>query len=213
MADFPRRFDQLVLASSNPGKLRELSAMLQPLGVTVRTQGEWAIEDAVEDGLTFVENALIKARHASRHTGLPALGDDSGLVVDALQGKPGIYSSRYAGPLADDQANNRKLLAALQDVPAENRSAHFYCAMAWLRHAEDPAPLIAIGSWPGFILDGQRGKGGFGYDPLFWLPSEECTSAELAAEDKNRLSHRGQALSKLVASMKSEFGNSESGGR
>lgn len=211
MADFPGRLDQLVLASSNPGKLRELSAMLQPLGVTVRTQGEWKIEDAVEDGLTFVENALIKARHASRHTGLPALGDDSGLVVDALQGKPGIYSSRYAGPVADDQANNRKLLEAMKDVPAENRSAHFYCAMAWLRHAEDPAPLIAIGSWLGFILDGQRGKKGFGYDPLFWLPSEGCTSAELAAEDKNRLSHRGQALSKLVANMKSEFTGSESG--
>jgi len=206
MADFAGGFDQLVLASSNPGKLRELSAMLQPFGIAVRTQEEWKIEDAVEDGLTFIENALIKARHAAKHTGLPALGDDSGLVVDALRGAPGIYSSRYAGPNADDQTNNQKLLEALKDVPAENRSAHFYCAMACLRHAEDPAPVIAIGSWPGFILEEQRGKGGFGYDPLFWLPSKECTSAELAAKEKNRLSHRGQALSKLLASMEHEFG-------
>jgi len=213
MADFVDGFDQLVLASSNPGKLRELSAMLQPLGITVRTQREWSIEDAVEDGLTFVENALIKARHASRHTGLPALGDDSGLVVDALQGKPGIFSSRYAGPDADDRANNRKLLEALRDVSTENRGAHFYCAMAWLRHAEDPAPLISIGSWPGFILEELRGDGGFGYDPLFWLPSKQCTSAELAADEKNQLSHRGQALSNLAAKMKSEFRKSEHGTR
>jgi len=209
MAEFPGGFDQLVLASSNPGKLRELSAMLKPLGITVRTQGEWVVEDAVEDGLTFVENALIKARHASKHTGLPALGDDSGLVVDALQGRPGIYSSRYAGPDADDQANNRKLLAALNGVTAENRGAHFYCAMAWMRYAEDPAPLISIGCWSGYILEEQRGDGGFGYDPLFWLPSKQCTSAELAAEEKNRLSHRGQALSNLVALMQDAFGNSE----
>ena len=198
---------ELVLASSNAGKLRELSAMLLPLGITVRTQAEWSIEDAVEDGLTFVENALIKARHAARHCGLPALGDDSGLVVDALQGQPGIYSARYAGPEADDEANNRKLLRALEGVAPEYRGAHFYCAMACLRHAEDPAPVIAIGSWSGVILDRPRGAGGFGYDPLFWLPSKECTSAELPADEKNWLSHRGQALAALLAQMRHEPGN------
>jgi XTP/dITP diphosphohydrolase len=206
MAESWHRFDQLVLASSNPGKLRELSAMLQPLGITVRAQGEWKIEDAVEDGLTFVENALIKARHAARCTGLPSLGDDSGLVVDALGGRPGIYSSRFAGPDADDRANNRKLLELLRNVSGDDRSAHFYCAMAWLRHAEDPAPLIAVGSWDGFILESPRGDGGFGYDPLFWLRGRECSSAELPAAEKNRLSHRGQALSQLMAGMKHEFG-------
>ena len=205
MADRPGAWDELVLASSNAGKLRELSAMLQPLGVKVRTQGEWEIEDAVEDGLTFVENALIKARHAARHTGLPALGDDSGLVVDALDGKPGIYSARYAGPGADDEANNRKLLRALKGVSVEDRGAHFYCAMAFLHHAEDPAPLIAIGAWPGVILDQPRGSHGFGYDPLFWLPDHGCASAELDAAEKNRLSHRGQALTALLQQMKHEF--------
>lgn len=205
MADRPGAWTELVLASSNAGKLRELSAMLQPLGITVRTQGEWDFEDAVEDGLTFVENALIKARHAARHTGLPALGDDSGLVVDALDGQPGIYSARYAGPAADDAANNEKLLGALKGVPVEDRGAHFYCAMAFLHHAEDPAPLIAIGSWSGVLLDAPRGCGGFGYDPLFWLPEAGCSSAELDAADKNRLSHRGQALSALLQQMKHEF--------
>lgn len=205
MADRSGSWNELVIASGNAGKLRELSAMLEPLGVTVRTQGEWVIEDAVEDGLTFVENALIKARHAARHTGLPALGDDSGLVVDVLHGQPGIFSARYAGPDADDEANNRKLLDELEGVPETDRSAHFFCAMAFLHHAEDPAPLIAIGHWPGFILGQRRGKGGFGYDPLFWLPEKGCTSAELAAEEKNRLSHRGQALSVLLAQMKHEF--------
>ncbi len=207
MTNQPARFEELVLASSNAGKLRELSSMLEPLGLTVRTQSEWEIDDAVEDGLTFVENALIKARHAAKHTGLPSLADDSGLVVDALRGKPGIYSARYAGADADALANNQKLLNALDGVPPERRSAHFYCAMACLRHADDPAPVIATGRWHGFILDQLRGDGGFGYDPLFWLPSRECTSAELPSEVKNRLSHRGQALPALLAQIKHEFGH------
>ena len=195
----------LVLASGNAGKLRELTAMLKPLGWSVRPQSEWSVPEAVEDGLSFIENALIKARHASRLTGLPALGDDSGLVVDALDGAPGIYSARYAGQNADDKANNRKLLQALQNVPDESRCAHFYCAMAAVRHAEDPAPMLAIGKWDGRILSAPSGEGGFGYDPLFLVPGENCSSAELAPELKNRLSHRGKALTAMVEQLKSEF--------
>ena len=197
----------LVLASGNAGKLKELSSMLTPLGWTVRSQGDWKINEAVEDGLSFIENALIKARHAARHTGLRALGDDSGLVVDALGGMPGIYSSRYAGADADDKANIQKLLHALRGVPAPERTAHFYCAMVLVRHAEDPAPLISTGKWTGRIMEQPRGEGGFGYDPIFWVPGNECSSAELTPEVKNSLSHRGQALTALIAQMKDEFGN------
>jgi XTP/dITP diphosphohydrolase len=197
----------LVLASGNAGKLSELSTMLAPLGWTIRSQGEWKISEAVEDGLSFVENALIKARHAARCTGLKALGDDSGLVVDALNGMPGIYSSRYAGVSADDEANNQKLLKALRGVPGPERTAHFYCAMAFVRHAEDPAPLISTGIWRGSILERARGKDGFGYDPVFRVPGFECSSAELAPEVKNGLSHRGQALRVLISQMKDEYSN------
>ena len=197
----------LVLASGNAGKLKELSSMLTPLGWTVRSQGDWKINEAVEDGLSFIENALIKARHAARHTGLRALGDDSGLVVDALGGMPGIYSSRYAGADADDKANIQKLLHALRGVPAPERTAHFYCAMVLVRHAEDPAPLISTGKWAGRIMEQPRGEGGFGYDPIFWVPGNECSSAELTPRVKNSLSHRGQALTALIAQMKDEFGN------
>ncbi len=188
----------VVLASGNAGKLRELTAMLEPLGWQVRPQSQWQIPEAVEDGLSFIENALIKARHAARHTGLPALGDDSGLVVDALDGAPGIYSARYAGPGADDEANNHKLLRALDGIPPERRGAHFYCAIAMVRHAADPAPLVAIGRWDGRILDAPAGAGGFGYDPLFFVASHGCSSAELPPEIKNELSHRGRALAALV---------------
>ena len=194
----------LVLASGNAGKLRELNAMLQPLGWDVRAQGEWQIEEAAEDGLSFVENALIKARHASAHTGLPALGDDSGLVVEALEGAPGIYSSRYAGEEADDAANNCKLLEALRDVPAARRGAFFQCAMALVRHSHDPVPLLAGASWHGSILTAGRGSGGFGYDPMFWVPGEGRSAAELDDETKNRLSHRGQALRAIVKALQDE---------
>jgi XTP/dITP diphosphohydrolase len=188
----------VVLASGNSGKLRELTAMLEPLGWQVRPQSEWSVPEAVEDGLSFIENALIKARHAARHTGLPALGDDSGLVVDALDGAPGIYSARYAGPGADDAANNGKLLQALEGVPAARRTAHFYCAIAMVRHAADPAPMVAIGRWDGRILDAPTGAGGFGYDPLFRVETHGCSSAELPSAVKNSISHRGQALAALV---------------
>ena len=196
----------LVLASGNAGKLRELAAMLQPLGWAVRPQGDWRLDEVAEDGLSFIENALIKARHAARVTGLPALGDDSGLVVDALDGRPGIYSSRYAGESADDQANNRKLLRELSGVEERARGAHFYCAMALMRHANDPTPLLATGRWRGRILESPAGSGGFGYDPLFQVPEQGCSSAELPTAVKNRLSHRGQALAALIRQIETEFG-------
>jgi XTP/dITP diphosphohydrolase len=195
----------LVLASGNAGKLRELGAMLLPLRWSVRPQSDWALEEAVENGLSFIENALIKARHAARLTGLPALGDDSGLVVDVLDGEPGIYSSRYAGEGADDASNNRKLLDALAGVGESGRGAHFYCAMALLRHAGDPAPLLATGKWDGRILEAPVGNDGFGYDPLFWVPGEGCSAAQLPAGLKNRLSHRGQALAAMLQRLACEF--------
>jgi XTP/dITP diphosphohydrolase len=192
----------LVLASGNPGKLRELQAILQPLGWQIHAQSEWDIEEAEENGLSFIENALIKARHASSHCGMPALADDSGLVVDALQGAPGIHSARYAGKNANDAGNNLKLLQALSEVPEAERSAHFYCAMVFVRHAADPAPVISLAQWQGRILSAPRGQGGFGYDPLFWLDDHQCSSAELAPADKNRLSHRGRALAAMVEALR-----------
>ena len=195
---------ELVLASGNAGKLREIGAMLEPLGWTVRPQSDFGLEEAVEDGLTFIENALIKARHAARATGLPALGDDSGLVVDALHGAPGIYSSRYAGPGADDASNIRKLLVDLEGVAKSRRVAHFYCTMAFMRHARDPAPLLATGRWDGRILQAPAGEGGFGYDPVFFVPGENCSAAELPPARKNRLSHRGQALAALLRQLQDE---------
>ena len=157
--------------------------------------------DAEETGLTFVENAILKARNAAQHTGLPAIADDSGLEVDALAGAPGIYSARYAGAGATDLENLEKLLDALADVPEENRSARFQCLMVYMRHADDPTPLICQGSWEGRILTAARGSNGFGYDPVFYVPTHNCASAELAADIKNSLSHRGQALRQLVAAL------------
>lgn len=205
MADSVGPGRTLVLASGNPGKLSEMGAMLEPLGWSVRPQGDWDVPDAVEDGLSFVENALIKARHAARLTGLPALADDSGLAVAALGGAPGIYSARYAGDAGDD-ANIQKLLQALAGVPEGERIAHFYCAMALMHHAHDPAPLIAVGRWDGTITQAPSGDGGFGYDPVFFVPETGCTSAELPAEIKNRMSHRGRALSALVALIQNDPG-------
>lgn len=201
MTDILTADRKLVLASGNRGKLSELDAILAPLGWTVMPQMEWGIDEAVEDGLSFIENALIKARHASEHTGLPALGDDSGLVVDALNGGPGIFSARFAGPNADAAANNQKLLSEMAGVPESERGAHFYCAMALVRHADDPVPLLATGRWNGRIMESLSGDGGFGYDPLFWVPGRECSSAELPTRVKNQLSHRGQALAVLMDQM------------
>lgn len=189
----------LVLASSNLGKLQELTTLLAPLKIQIRPQSEWQVTDADETGLSFVENAILKARHAAAATGHAAIADDSGLVVDALQGAPGIYSARYAGAHGNDAANNEKLLAELASVPTAQRSAHFVCVLAVVRHANDPLPLICEGLWAGHILKAPKGLGGFGYDPLFGVPDLACSAAELTAADKNRLSHRGQATTQLRA--------------
>lgn len=188
---------RIVLASGNAGKLREFNAMLADLGIEFVRQSELGVQDTDETGLTFVENALIKARHAAQHTGMPAMADDSGIMVDALGGAPGLYSARYSGEHGDDAANNAKLLDTLKDVPDAQRTARFYCCIVYLRHAEDQLPIIAEASWEGRILHSLSGANGFGYDPLFYVPTHGCSSAELPAEEKNRISHRGQALRKL----------------
>ena len=193
---------QIVLASSNPGKVREINRLLGDLGLNAHPQSDYGVEDAEETGLTFVENAIIKARNAARHTGLAAIADDSGLEVDALNGAPGIYSARYAGPGASDRANLEKLLQELQGIAATGRSARFQCLMVYLRHAGDPTPLICQGTWEGSILFEPRGENGFGYDPVFYVPTHDCSSAELDADLKNSLSHRGQALRQLAAALR-----------
>lgn len=203
--DAPAR---LVIASGNPGKLREIAEILAPLAIAVAPQSSFGVSEAEEPHDTFIENALAKARHASRHTGLPALADDSGICVDALAGAPGVRSARYAAggdcELAQDERNNRKLLAALEGV--EQRGAHYYCVIVMVRRADDPQPLIAEGVWSGVVLREPRGAGGFGYDPLFLLPELGLTAAELSAETKNRLSHRGKALAALAQRLRQRRG-------
>ncbi|HFD81542.1 MAG TPA: XTP/dITP diphosphatase [Gammaproteobacteria bacterium] len=193
---------RIVLASNNPGKVREFNQMLQDSEIRVLPQSEFAVPEIEETGLTFVENAILKARNAAEHTGLPAIADDSGLEVDALQGAPGIYSARYAGPGASDRDNLEKLLQALEDVAEEQRSARFQCLMVYLRHPGDPTPQIFQGTWEGRILHQPRGDNGFGYDPVFYVPEQRCSSAQLEPQVKNRLSHRGQALQQLVDSLR-----------
>ena len=193
---------RIVLASNNPGKVREIGQLLADQDIEVCPQSEFSIPEAEETGLTFVENAILKARHAAQLSGLPAIADDSGIEVDALNGAPGIYSARFAGKGASDEDNLQKLLEELKDVPEEKRSARFQCLMVYLRHADDPTPLICQGTWEGRILFQPRGSGGFGYDPVFYVPTHDCASAELVPEEKNRLSHRGQALRKLVVALK-----------
>ena len=188
---------KFVVASSNAGKLAEFRDLLGEAGYEFVTQGELGVTDAEETGLTFVENALLKARHAARITGLPALTDDSGLCVDALGGAPGLYSARYAGSHGDAQANIARLLDAMKDVPRAQRTAHFIAVIVLLRHAEDPQPIIAEGRWSGLILDAPRGSGGFGYDPVFLDPENNISAAEFDPAIKNRLSHRGRALAML----------------
>jgi len=188
---------RLVLASGNPGKLKELSALLVDLGYELHAQSEFDVSEVAETGTTFVENAIIKARHAAAHTGLPALADDSGIEVDALDGAPGVYSARFSGPTASDSANNALLIEKLRDVPSRQRSARYRAVIVLMRHAADPSPLICEGSWEGIIQLEPAGDGGFGYDPYFFLPDRGCTSAQLSAAEKNRLSHRGKALAAL----------------
>jgi XTP/dITP diphosphohydrolase len=187
-----------VLASSNAGKLRELAAILAPLGYELVTQSSLGIDTPPETGTTFAENALLKARHAARLSGLPAIADDSGIEVDALDGRPGVYSARYAGEGATDLANLQKMLEELRGVPVERRSARYQCVIVFARSGDDPAPLIAYGSWEGRVLTAPRGTGGFGYDPIFQPAGFELTAAELSAEEKNARSHRGEALRALA---------------
>mgnify|MGYP000983955461 CR=1 FL=1 len=188
---------KLVIASNNQGKLREIKAILTPLAIDVASQSDFSVTEADEPHPTFVENALTKARHASRCAGLPALADDSGICVQALDGAPGVNSARYAGEPKSDERNNQKLIEVLKNHT--DRRAYYYCIIVLLRHAEDPQPVIVDGSWHGEIIDQPRGAGGFGYDPYFFLPEFGKTAAELPSEQKNQISHRGQALTQLVA--------------
>ncbi len=189
----------VVLASGNAGKLRELSKTLSPLNMVLKSQNEFDVPEVEENGLSFVENAIIKARAAARATGLAAIADDSGLEVDHLMGAPGIHSARYSGQ--GDSANNQKLLAALGDLPMAQRGARFQCALVYMRHALDPTPIVCQGTWEGQILFDAQGENGFGYDPLFYLPQYQCSSAQLAPEEKNRISHRAQASALLLEAL------------
>jgi XTP/dITP diphosphohydrolase len=193
--------EKIVLASNNAGKVREINQLLQDQQIQVIPQREFQIQDIEETGLSFVENAILKARHAASESGLAAIADDSGLEVDALKGAPGIYSARFAGPGCNDLDNNNKLLESLRGVPEAERTARFQCLMVYMRHADDPTPIICQGTWEGRIMQEPQGDNGFGYDPLFFVPGRGCTSAELSPEIKNSLSHRGQALSKLLAAL------------
>jgi len=191
----------VVLASDNQEKIREINSLLRNTPLEVVGQGSLGVEPIEETGTTFIENALLKARNAARQTGLAAIADDSGLEVDALGGRPGVYSARFAGPQATDTKNVEKLLAALDGISPEKRSARFRCAMVYVTHADDPDPLICEGAWEGKIITEPKGDNGFGYDPIFWIEGEKATAAELAPERKNILSHRGQALRMLVAQL------------
>jgi XTP/dITP diphosphohydrolase len=198
MAELPHT-QTVVLASGNAGKLRELGAVLAPLGVVLTPQSQYGVPEVEETGLSFVENAIIKARAACDHTALPAIADDSGIEVDYLNGAPGIYSARYSGE--GDSANNTRLLHELRDVPDSLRTARFQCVLVYMRHAQDPTPLVCQASWDGFILQEPRGKSGFGYDPLFYVPDYQCSAAELTPDIKNRVSHRARAAERLYTAL------------
>ena len=192
-----KEHNKVVLASGNKGKLVELQNALDSFNVELVPQTQFGVESVEETGLTFVENAILKARHASKVTGLPALSDDSGLEVDALFGAPGIYSARYAGVDASDEQNNLKLLESMSDIPSDKRSARFHCILVYARHWQDPTPIICQGSWEGVIKSTLEGDGGFGYDPLFFVPSLNKSAAQLSKQEKNQISHRGQAIKQL----------------
>ncbi len=189
---------RIVLASGNAGKVREINALLSAHGFEVVSQTEFDVPEAIEDGLSFVENAIKKARNACRHTGLPAIADDSGIEVDALNKAPGIYSARYSGVDASDSKNNQQLLHDLQDVEDSRRTARYQCVIVMMNSEDDPTPIIAQGSLEGRILHAPQGDGGFGYDPLFWLEDKQCSAAELSLDEKNKISHRAKALQSLV---------------
>jgi len=194
--------NKIVLASNNAGKAREITEILKTYGISVVPQSDFGVPEIPETGLTFVENALLKARNACHHTGLPAIADDSGIEIDALQGRPGIYSARYSGEGASDEANLQKALTELKDIPEAQRGARFQCLMVLLEHENDPTPLICQGAWEGRILTEPQGENGFGYDPIFYVPEHQCSSAQLTADQKNALSHRGKALKILAEKIK-----------
>ncbi|MEN8710697.1 MAG: RdgB/HAM1 family non-canonical purine NTP pyrophosphatase [Arenicellales bacterium] len=193
---------RIVLATGNAGKLKEIREIFSGINVGIVAQSDFDTPEAIEDGLSFVENAILKARNAAAHTGLPALSDDSGIEVDALNGEPGIHSARYAG---NDESNIQRLLRELDSLPDSKRTARFQCVMVYLRHANDPVPVIAQGAWEGRILQAPQGEGGFGYDPVFYVPERGCSAAELSSEDKNRLSHRGKALRQMLDALASSY--------
>ena len=199
------RLNKVILATHNPGKLRELRALLSETDLECKSQAEYRIPEVPETGQTFFENALVKARNACRYSGLPSIADDSGLVVDCLQSAPGVHSARYAGEKATDSDNLKKLLQAVEKFSAEERTARFQCAMVYLRSESDPSPLISVGTWEGRISMAERGRHGFGYDPIFLVTDLKRTSAELEPQEKNRLSHRGQALRQLVEQLRKEY--------
>ncbi|ELL0574728.1 XTP/dITP diphosphatase [Vibrio fluvialis] len=195
---------KIVLATGNQGKVREMADLLADFGFDVVAQSEFNVSEVAETGITFIENAIIKARHAAKETGLPAIADDSGLEVDYLGGAPGVYSARYAGEDASDQQNLEKLLDAMKDVPEAQRSARFHCVLVLMRHENDPTPLVCHGKWEGRILTQAHGSNGFGYDPIFFVPEENCASAQLEPMRKKQLSHRGQALKKLFQAIEEQ---------
>ncbi|QXO17070.1 XTP/dITP diphosphatase [Vibrio ostreae] len=196
--------NKIVLATGNQGKVREMADLLAEFGFDVVAQSEFNVSDVAETGTTFIENAIIKARHAAKETGMAAIADDSGLEVDYLAGAPGVYSARYAGVGATDADNLNKLLEAMQGVPQEQRTARFHCVLVMMRHADDPTPLVCHGKWEGRILEQAQGSNGFGYDPVFFVPQENCASAELEPARKKQLSHRGQALHKLFQAIEEQ---------
>ncbi|MBD1559809.1 XTP/dITP diphosphatase [Vibrio sp. S9_S30] len=196
--------NKLVLATGNQGKVKEMAALLSEFGFDVLAQSEFNVSAVAETGTTFIENAIIKARHAAKETGLPAIADDSGLEVDYLKGAPGIYSARYAGEDASDQENLEKLLQAMTDVPEDQRTARFHCVLVLMRHENDPTPIVCHGKWEGKILTQAHGENGFGYDPIFYVPEDKCASAELDPIRKKQLSHRGKALSQLFDQLKQQ---------
>lgn len=195
---------KVILASGNAGKLREFQRILAEFDLDVAPQSAYNVPDAEETGLSFVENAILKARNACAHTGFAAISDDSGIEVDALNGQPGIYSARFSGPGATDAKNNALLLEKLEGLPEGERTARYQCVLVYMRHATDPTPIICQGAWEGTILTAPRGEGGFGYDPLFWVPSHQCASAELPAEVKNSISHRAIAMQALLAQIRAQ---------
>lgn len=193
---------KIILASGNVGKVQEINALLASHGIVVISQNEFDVPEAIEDGLSFVENAIKKARNACQHTGLPSIADDSGIEVDALNKTPGIYSARYSGKGATDKKNYEKMLAELEGVPADKRTARYQCVMVYMNSADDPTPIITQGALEGTILTAPQGDGGFGYDPIFWLEDKQCSAAELSLEDKNKISHRAIALNALAKKLK-----------